>query len=63
MPDKKVKPAELRREIASERERLGTAVDDLKNEVDELKRKLPYVAAAAVATLVVLRVVRRKLSG
>jgi hypothetical protein len=60
MPDKKAD--QLRQEIASERERLGGAVDDLRAEVDELKRKLPYVAAAAVATLVLVRVVRRRLS-
>jgi hypothetical protein len=60
MPDKKA--YQLRQEIASERERLGGAVDDLRAEVDELKRKLPYVAAAAVATLVLVRVVRRRLS-
>ena len=59
MPDK---PAEqVRRELASERERLGSAMDDLHNEVDALKRKLPYMAAAAVAAGVLLGVVRRLL--
>jgi hypothetical protein len=62
MPDKAKTAEQARQELGSERERLGTAIDDLRTEVDALKRKLPYVAAAAVATMVVLGVVRRKLS-
>jgi hypothetical protein len=52
---------QVRRELASEREQLGSAMDDLRNEVDALKRKLPYVAAGAVAAGVLLGVVRRLL--
>jgi len=58
MPDKGSE--QLRQEIAAERERLGTAIDDLKAEVDELKRKLPYAAAAVVGTVVVVSLVRRR---
>jgi hypothetical protein len=57
MPDKATE--QLRRELASERERLGSAVDDLRTGVDELKRKLPYMAAAAIAAGILLGVVRR----
>ena len=59
MPDKATE--ELRRELASEREGLGSALDDLRSEVDELKRRLPYMAAAAVAAGILLGVVRRLL--
>ena len=59
MPDKASE--QLRQELASEREHLGSAVDDLRSEVDELKRKLPYMAAAAVAAGVLLGIVRRLL--
>jgi hypothetical protein len=59
MPDKATE--QVRRELASEREQLGSAMDDLRNEVDALKRKLPYVAAGAVAAGVLLGVVRRLL--
>ena len=59
MPDKATE--QVRRELASEREELGSAMDDLRNEVDALKRKLPYVAAGAVAAGVLLGVVRRLL--
>ena len=59
MPDKARE--QVREELASERERLGSAVDDLRSEVDALKRKLPYMAAAAVAAGVLLGVVRRLL--
>jgi len=60
MPDKAAE--QMRRELASEREGLATAIDDLRNEVDELKRKLPYVAAAVIGTGILLGVVRRRLS-
>lgn len=59
MPGKQ--SAEVRQELAAERERLGTAVDDLRTEVDALKRKLPYVAAAVVAVGLVAGLVRRRL--
>lgn len=53
--------AEVRQELVAERERLGNAVDDLRTEVDALKRKLPYVAAAVVAVGLVAGLVRRRL--
>ena len=59
MPDKT--SARLRQDLATERERLGTAVDDLRTEVDELKRKLPRVAAAVVAAGLVAELLRRRL--
>jgi ElaB/YqjD/DUF883 family membrane-anchored ribosome-binding protein len=58
MPDKAAQ--QLQRELASERERLATAIDDLRTEVDELKRKLPYVAAAVIATGIVVGLLRRR---
>jgi hypothetical protein len=61
-PDRPDKTAEqLRQEIATERGHLGGAVDDLRTEVDELKRKLPYVAAVAIGAGVVIGLVRRRL--
>ncbi len=59
MPDKAAE--QMRRELASERERLATAIDDLRSEVDELKRKLPYVAAAVIATGILVGLVRKRL--
>jgi hypothetical protein len=58
MPDKTA--AQVREELAAERERLGTAVGDLRTEVDELKRKLPYVAATVVAAAVLAELARRR---
>jgi hypothetical protein len=60
MPDKAAE--QVRRELASEREHLGSAIDDLRAEVDELKRKLPYVAAAVIATGLVVGLARRRFS-
>ncbi|MGE5272337.1 MAG: hypothetical protein ACM3QU_01000 [Verrucomicrobiota bacterium] len=59
MPDKET--ADLRRELSAEREHLGTAVDDLRAEVDELKRKLPRVAATVLAVGLVAELLRRRL--
>jgi signal transduction histidine kinase len=58
MPDKGTE--QLRQELAAERERLGTAVDDLRTEVDELKRKLPYAAGAVIAAGLLAELVRRR---
>jgi hypothetical protein len=52
----------IRQDLAAERERLGTAVHGLRTEVDELRRKLPYVAAAAIAAGVLVHVARKRLS-
>jgi hypothetical protein len=40
---------------------LGSAVHDLRLEVDELKRKLPFYAAGALAVAVLLGVAKRLL--
>jgi outer membrane murein-binding lipoprotein Lpp len=53
---------QLRQELAAEREQLGSAVHELRAEVDALRRKLPYVAAAALAAGVLVGVARRALS-
>lgn len=55
-------PDELRKELAAEREQLGAATRELKAEVDELKRKLPKVAAVVAATGVAILVLRRIVS-
>jgi outer membrane murein-binding lipoprotein Lpp len=52
---------ELRKELAAEREQLGAATRELRAEVDELKRKLPKVAAAVVAAGALVAIVRRVL--
>jgi outer membrane murein-binding lipoprotein Lpp len=52
----------IRQDLAGERERLGTAVHDLRAEIDDLRRKLPYVAAAAVAAGVLIHIARKQLS-
>lgn len=52
---------ELRKEIAAEREQLGAATRELRAEVDELKRKLPKVAAAVIAAGALVAIVRRVL--
>jgi outer membrane murein-binding lipoprotein Lpp len=52
---------ELRKELAAEREQLGAATRELRSEVDELKRKLPKVAAAVVAAGALVAIVRRVL--
>jgi outer membrane murein-binding lipoprotein Lpp len=54
-------PDELRKELAAERDQLGAATRELRAEVDELKRKLPKVAAAVVAAGALVAIVRRVL--
>ena len=51
---------QLRQEIAAEREQLGNALQGLRTEVDELKRKLPYVAGAVLAAGALVVIVRRR---
>jgi hypothetical protein len=53
---------QLRKDLAAEREQLGSAVDDLRAEVDELRRKLPLYAGAAVAAGVLVVGLRKLLS-
>jgi outer membrane murein-binding lipoprotein Lpp len=52
---------ELRKQIAAEREQLVAATSELRAEVDELKRKLPKVAAAVIAAGALVAIVRRVL--
>ena len=52
---------EVRQELASEREGLTEAVEDLREEGGKLKSKLPVVIGGAVAGLVGLRAVSRLL--
>jgi hypothetical protein len=52
---------EVRQELASEREGLTEAVDDLREEGGKLKSKLPVVIGAAAAGLIGLRAVSRLL--
>jgi hypothetical protein len=55
-------PDDVRKELVAEREQLGDAVRELRSEVDAVKRKLPYVAAAVLATGALVAIVRRRLS-
>jgi hypothetical protein len=62
MPSDKRKE-QLEQELAAEREQLGASIETLRAEVDSLKRKLPAIIGAAVATAIVLGVVKRRLLG
>jgi hypothetical protein len=52
---------QLRSEIAREREELSGAVGSLREEVDRAKRRLPAIAAGAIALVAGLRVGVRRL--
>jgi hypothetical protein len=52
---------QIEQELAAEREKLGSAVHDLRAEVDELKRKLPFYAAGALAVAILLGIGKRLL--
>jgi hypothetical protein len=52
---------ELRREIAREREELTGAVGSLREELDRAKRRVPALAAGALALATALRVGMRRL--
>ena len=57
MPTDQRSPAEIRQEIASERDHLASAVDDLRGNMDpteKLRAKLPLVAGGALAAGFVL---------
>jgi hypothetical protein len=55
-------PEEVQKELAAEREQLGDAVRELRSGVDEVKRKLPYVAAAVLAAGALVAIARRRFS-
>ena len=52
---------DVRRDIATERERIVQTVDSLRDSVGALRRKLKRIAVAAVATGVLVATARRLL--
>ena len=52
----------MQKELAAEREQLGDAVRELRSRVDDVKRKLPYVAAAVLVAGALVVIVRRRFS-
>ena len=55
-------PEDVQKELAAEREQLGDAVRGVRTGVDNLKRKLPYVAAAVLAAGALVVIARRRFS-
>lgn len=55
-------PEDVQKELAAEREQLGEAVRDVRSGLDDLKRKLPYVAAAVLAAGALVVIARRRFS-
>ena len=53
-------PEDVQKELAAEREQLGDAVRGVRTGVDDLKRKLPYVAAAVLAAGALVVIARRR---
>jgi hypothetical protein len=53
-------PDEVKREIESERERLGKAVHTLRAQAGKVRRRLPLVAVGATGAGLVLRTVARR---
>ncbi|HZO62323.1 MAG TPA: DUF3618 domain-containing protein [Gaiellaceae bacterium] len=53
-------PEQLREELAAERARLGSAVHELREQIDRLRRKLPFVAAGAAAVGLLAGLLRRR---
>jgi len=54
---------QVKQELESERERLGTAVHTLRRKADRAKRRLPLVALVAAGVAVAVVLVRRQVSG
>jgi aminoglycoside N3'-acetyltransferase len=54
---------EVRRELESERERLGKAVQTLRKRADAARRKLPILAVGAAGASLVLRTASRRVFG
>jgi hypothetical protein len=50
---------EVRRELESERERLGQAARSLRSQAETVKRKLPVVALGAAGAAVALRLLTK----
>ena len=55
-------PEDVQKELAAEREQLGDAVRGVRTGVDNLKRKLAYVAAAVLAAGALVVIARRRFS-
>lgn len=55
-------PEDVQKELAAEREQLGDAVRGVRSGIDDLKRKLPYVAAAVLAAGALVVIARRRFS-
>jgi hypothetical protein len=53
-------PEEVKRELESERERLGDAVKTLRSQGESIVRKLPVVALGAAGTGLVVRALGRR---
>jgi hypothetical protein len=53
-------PEEVKRELESERERLGDAVKTLRSQAETVGRKLPFVALGAAGAGLVLRTVKKR---
>lgn len=60
MPDRTT--GDVKQELESERERLGTAVHTLRSQAERAKRRLPIVALALVGVAVAVVLVRRRVS-
>lgn len=55
-------PDDVKREIETERERLGNAVKKLRSQADTARRKLPFLALGAAGAGLVARTVARRVS-
>jgi hypothetical protein len=53
---------EVKRDLEVERERLGSAVQKLRSQVDTLRRKLPIAALGAAGAGLAVRSIRRRIS-
>jgi hypothetical protein len=53
---------DVKREIESERERLGDAVKKLRSQADTARRKLPLVALGAAGAGLIARTLRKRVS-
>lgn len=51
---------DVKQELTAEREQLGEAVEELHAQIARLRRRAPYVAAAAVAAAVLVKIARRR---
>jgi hypothetical protein len=56
-------PDEVKRELESERERLGSAVETLRSQASYVRRKLPFLALGAAGAGLVLRTAKKRVSG